>query len=512
MSKIAVAGNASGTGTLTIAAPNTNSDQTITLPDATGSFVTADGSGNITLSSGTANGVTYLNGSKILTSGSALTFDGTTLAVTGRLFNGSASSFGASTWAMSLGNGGVSANYFKAGTTYFQNDSGTQIAQLDSTGLGIGTSSPSNNLTISSGSSTTVGINSGATGETNLEFRNVGSIKGIIQYQNSSNVMRFFTNAGERMRLDSAGNVGIGTTSPGSRLQVSGSANMAYFYDGSTSDFQIQTVSSRSEIGSTTNTPLSFKTNNTERARIDSSGNVGIGTTSPTSGYMLDVSGKINTQNRYAVNGKDTIAREDSNKNVIIGDAAGIAGSYVTFRTVNTERARIDSTGNLLVGTTSSFGTGEGFCGFANGTAALRLKRGADYGATARFYNFGGSEVGSITVNASSTSYNTSSDYRLKEDWQPMTGASERVKALNPVNFAWKADGSRVDGFLAHEAQAVVPEAVTGTKDAVDADGNPDYQGIDQSKLVPLLTAALQEALARIETLEADVATLKGAA
>jgi hypothetical protein len=81
---------------------------------------------------------------------------------------------------------------------------------------------------------------------------------------------------------------------------------------------------------------------------------------------------------------------------------------------------------------------------------------------------------------------------------------------LKPVNFAWKVDGSRVDGFLAHEAQAVVPEAVTGEKDAVDADGNPKYQGIDQSKLVPLLTAALQEALTEIASLKArlDAANL----
>jgi hypothetical protein len=83
-----------------------------------------------------------------------------------------------------------------------------------------------------------------------------------------------------------------------------------------------------------------------------------------------------------------------------------------------------------------------------------------------------------------------------------MSGASERLMDLKPVNFAWKVDGSRVDGFLAHEAQAVVPEAVTGEKDAVDADGNPKYQGIDQSKLVPLLTAALQEALTEIVSLK----------
>jgi hypothetical protein len=106
--------------------------------------------------------------------------------------------------------------------------------------------------------------------------------------------------------------------------------------------------------------------------------------------------------------------------------------------------------------------------------------------------------------------YNTSSDYRLKEDWVAVADASTRVNALKPVNFAWKVDGSRVDGFLAHELAEVVPEAVTGEKDAVDAEGNPVYQGIDQSKLVPLLTAALQEALAKIESLTARVSALEG--
>lgn len=157
-----------------------------------------------------------------------------------------------------------------------------------------------------------------------------------------------------------------------------------------------------------------------------------------------------------------------------------------------------------------------------------------------RYYSFGtivqfrqnNDPVGSISVTSTTTTYNTSSDYRLKEDVQPVTGAIDRLKQLNPVNFAWKADGSRVDGFLAHEAATVVPEAVTGIKDeerdigdVTDAEGNvvktgvpetalpdghtwtktgtePVYQGIDQSKLVPLLVAALQEAMARIEALE----------
>ena len=112
--------------------------------------------------------------------------------------------------------------------------------------------------------------------------------------------------------------------------------------------------------------------------------------------------------------------------------------------------------------------------------------------------------MGSITTNSSATAYNTSSDYRLKENVIPLIGAIDRVNNLQVHRFNFTANPDHtVDGFIAHEAQAVVPECVTGEKDAIDEDGNPVYQGIDQSKLVPLLTAALQEAIAKIETLEA---------
>ena len=117
------------------------------------------------------------------------------------------------------------------------------------------------------------------------------------------------------------------------------------------------------------------------------------------------------------------------------------------------------------------------------------------------FFN-GNGLVGTITTSGSATAYSTSSDYRLKTDAQPMTGASDRLLKLKPVNFKWIADGTRVDGFLAHEVQAVVPESVTGTKDEVDDNGDAVMQGIDQSKIVPLLVSSLQEALARITALE----------
>ena len=207
-------------------------------------------------------------------------------------------------------------------------------------------------------------------------------------------------------------------------------------------------------------------------------------------------------------------------------------GDPVFSRIVNdvvTEAFRIQrSSGNILVGTTSvptSSGVGIGLQADASGAFLARRTSTTNNNSAALFYNPNGL-VGSIQTSGSATSFNTSSDYRLKTDAQPMTGASARVQALNPVNFEWISSGERVDGFLAHEAQAVVPESVTGTKDAMrdeeyevtpavlDADGNetkpavmgtrsvPDMQGIDQSKLVPLLVAALQEALARITALE----------
>ena len=117
----------------------------------------------------------------------------------------------------------------------------------------------------------------------------------------------------------------------------------------------------------------------------------------------------------------------------------------------------------------------------------------------------GTTAYGSIQRNLSSISYNTSSDYRLKENVVTVDNAADRLKQLKPCRFNFIGEQRTVDGFLAHEAQEVVPESVTGEKDAVDSEGSPVYQGIDQSKLVPLLTAALQEALARIETLEATI-------
>ena len=127
------------------------------------------------------------------------------------------------------------------------------------------------------------------------------------------------------------------------------------------------------------------------------------------------------------------------------------------------------------------------------------------------FYTTGSSNVGSINTNGSPVSYNTTSDYRLKENVDYTWDATTRLKQLKPARFNFIADAdTTVDGFLAHEAQAVVPEAVTGTHNEVDDDGVAVMQGIDQSKLVPLLVKAIQEQQALIESLTARITTLEG--
>ena len=143
-----------------------------------------------------------------------------------------------------------------------------------------------------------------------------------------------------------------------------------------------------------------------------------------------------------------------------------------------------------------------------NGVEALSINMRHGAGTQyAQYFYYGGTLVGNINVTSTATAYVTSSDYRLKKNVQDLSNAIGRLQQLKPSRFNFLVEPSKTfDGFLAHEVQSVVPEAISGEKDAVDDEGNPIYQGIDQSKLVPLLTAALQEAIAKIETLEGMVA------
>jgi hypothetical protein len=271
---------------------------------------------------------------------------------------------------------------------------------------------------------------------------------------------------------------------------------------------------------------MTLWTANVERMRIDSSGNVGIGTSSPA--YRLDVANASAshlvarfTQNNTSYNTdvvwvnanntvSDTIISKRNDGDFWLYQSG--ANPIVAF-TSGTERMRIDSSGNLLVGTASAPASGSGGAGFIASTNSRRvLITSTSSTATNRLVEFENPNgtVGNIATSGSGTSYVTTSDYRLKENIAPMTGALAKVQQLKPVTYKWKVDGSDGQGFIAHELQAVVPECVNGEKDEVNAEGNPVYQGIDTSFLVATLTAAIQEQQAMIETLTTRLNALEG--
>jgi hypothetical protein len=322
------------------------------------------------------------------------------------------------------------------------------------------------NFTIAGSGNTGMTIRSTNSQKSTIYFSDstsgAGEYSGYIHYDHSGNNLNIGVNENERMRIDSSGHVLINNTAYSANgtlvvQQTADSKGIAIIDSGVANTFFLENDGTINKIRNNSGVPIAFETNSTERMRIDSSGRVMVGTTS----YISTA-------------GFNPLLSVQSAANVAVFKAT--TGSAVT--------------GFQSGGTTNA----QNFCVFLNGN---------------------GSAIGSIQVSngtsGSATSYNTSSDYRLKTDVQPMTGASERVQALNPVNFEWIASGDRVDGFLAHEAATVVPESVTGTKDEVDDDGNAVMQGIDQSKIVPLLTAALQEALTEITALKARVTTLEGA-
>jgi len=301
-------------------------------------------------------------------------------------------------------------------------------------------------------------------------------------------------------------------------------------------------------IDASTDDTIVFDTGGSERMRIASDGKVGVGTNSGTGKFTVQDSSLPKIQSNY---------QGTHHLEMGVGSSGcGFAMTTGHFMSFNhqpvsdagtdsnlTERMRIDSGGIVLIGATSTFGNQ----GLLQVDATGTNKNGVNFKSDANSYAIVScapsqnhvyftencsSAVGTITSNGSSTSYNTSSDYRLKENVVTDWDATTRLKQLKPSRFNFKINKDKtVDGFLAHEVSSIVPEAVTGEKDAmtkevlyVDEDEIPEGkkvgdvktpseinpQGIDQSKLVPLLTKALQEAVAKIETLEAKVTALEG--
>lgn len=246
----------------------------------------------------------------------------------------------------------------------------------------------------------------------------------------------------------------------------------------------------------------------TSTLKVDSTNNrVGIGTASPTKKVSASI-GLNDTDGfalEYSGEAKAGMFVVPATGEVRMG-AINSSGTYFsTFYANNSEAMRIDSSGNLLIGVTSFTSGGGGVK--LGGTQATREFSATGTGAIQQigFHNPNG-EVGSIYSSGSSTVFATSSDYRLKENIDYTWDATTRLKQLKPARFNFIDDDTNtlIDGFIAHEAATVVPEAVIGTKDAVNEEGNIKPQGIDASKLVPLLCKTIQELEARITALEAS--------
>ena len=237
---------------------------------------------------------------------------------------------------------------------------------------------------------------------------------------------------------------------------------------------------------------------------ISSAGNVGVGTASPTKKVSASI-GLNDTDGfalEYSGEAKAGMLVVPATGEVRMGAINSTGTYFSTFYANNSEAMRVDSSGNVRINTSSSTGHRLQVEDVTD-VASFRATSSNSGQESLIQFKKNGSEVGYINVTTSSTVYGTSSDYRLKENVTADWDATTRLKQLNPVRFNFIADAdTTVDGFLAHEVQDVVPEAISGTKDEVDEDGNPVMQGIDQSKIVPLLVKTIQELEARITALE----------
>ena len=431
------------------------------------------------------------------------------------------------------------------GKIAFVTDTSERMRIDNSGNVGIGTTSPSQKLHVYGGS---VLIDNGSSAGT-IYFHDTTNYINL-----SSDELQFANNGSERMRIDSSGNVGIGTANPTSALTVDG--HVKGFNSFNDASYEIAArIGAGTEItgtndpyldmrrwtGSGTNhgsgsiavdtgANMRFQTNagvsgpaTSERMRIDSSGNVGIGTTSPSNplhvfkssaGTIAEFRSEDGTNNpRFSIYGNSSGTHLhhtwSSGAGNLIFEVGGSAGSN--------EMMRIDSSGRLLVGTTDTAlynnTSGDGFVyDAASGSTQMTRDSGTTLfvnrsttTGTAVAFHYNGTAEGSISVTASGTTYNTTSDIRLKTDIEPIEHATDMLMAMNPVSHRWKADpdADAVVGFIAQEMQEIVPEAVSG-----DADSD-EMMSMDYGRITPVLVAALQDAHNKIEQLEQRIADME---
>jgi hypothetical protein len=433
---------------------------------------------------------------------------------------------------------------------------GTERVIIDSTGVGIGTSSPTGKLEIAAtGTNATPHIKLTESGDTReFNIYNDGSGNGRLVLADSDDdtsdteivladngILQFKTANSERMTIDASGNVGIGETSPtaGVKLHITNATQVNQYLEstGNTTNsiFQNGADGNSAYVFNRANLPLTFGTNNTERMRIDSSGNVGIGTSSPDAILETSASATGNTVGALLTNTNQSGTADSVSLNFGLGRTAdghifsipaikllkeqqwtstgSTVDSALVFSTISnestTEKMRILGNGQICFNSTE-IATNSASCGFnphSNQGAELFFTRPSSFSGTGNpILNYhGGTYIGGINTSTSATSFLTSSDYRLKENVNYEFDALSRIAQLKPARFNFIIEKNKtVDGFLAHEVSDIVPEAVTGEKDG------EQIQAIDQSKLVPLLTKAIQEQQELIETLTARIETLEG--
>jgi hypothetical protein len=339
-----------------------------------------------------------------------------------------------------------------------------------------------------------------------------------------------FTEGGvESMRVDSSGNLGIGTTSPafgaGSGVELVRSGTATYRATSNGQGVEYRNNAGTAEIDTRGAFPIVLLTNQTERMRITSGGNVGIGVTPAAStvvtlqlgtstfseggGATSLASNMVRDTTWKAINtGTSGLYQVSGNSHYWYTAASASSGATVAL----TERMRIeDSYGAVLIGVTTASTTLYQEIKYTTSYIGTRYINTSSSFSTAIDFVANSAQVGRITTSGSATTYSTSSDYRLKENIAPMTGALAKVAQLKPCTYTWKVNGSNGEGFIAHELQEICPDAVVGEKDAVDKKGNIKPQGVDTSFLVATLTAAIQEQQQIINDLKARIETLEGA-